>query len=214
MPNSSGLGAPRDAELLVELLADGGQADALRQRAAEDVVTVEDLAELLADRGCVAELRDLADGGNPFAAERLAFVLGSLGREEELLRRVETGDPVPASTWIGCGSGTSGLARMLRRLAGLRAAADRGDEDAAAELTSLLFDARDQKALLTEVNAGTHQAAQRYLALLTADAAAGRDQIRQYGLRADGYPAGRERADDRARLREIHQRCEIRERTA
>jgi hypothetical protein len=181
---------PRAAELLAELLADGGQADALRQRAAEDVVAVEDLAELLADRGCVAELRDLADGGNPFAAERLAFLLGSLGREEELLRRAEAGDSVAGLYLDRLRERHLGAGPRVVELARLRAAADRGDEDAAAELMSLLFDARDQKALLAEVNAGTHQAAERYLALLTADAAADRDQIRQYGLRADGLPGG------------------------
>lgn len=185
---------PRAAELLAELLADGGRADALRLRAAaDDVVAIEDLAELLADRGCLDELRDLADGGHPVATERLADLLGSLGREEELQRRAGTGEPVAALYLDRLRERNTCAGPHGAELARLRAAADGGDQDAAAELIAMLFDAADQKALLAEVNAGTHQAAERYLALLTADPAADRGQVRRirlFGLRADGLPGG------------------------
>jgi len=185
---------PRAAELLAELLADGGQADALRLRAAAgNTIAIEDLADLLADRGCLDELRDLADGGHQFAAERLADLLASLGLEEELQRRTGDGDQAAALYLDRLRERNASAGPHGADLARLRAAADGGDQDAAAELIALLFDAGDQKALLAEVNAGTHQAAERYLALLTADPAADRSQVRRirlFGLRADGLPSG------------------------
>ncbi|WP_328609595.1 hypothetical protein OG943_10860 [Amycolatopsis sp. NBC_00345] len=180
----------RAEDLLVELLTDGGRADALRAHAAKgDVVALEDLAELLAYRGCLDELRVLADGGHPVVLERLADLLRSLGREAELRQLAETGDPV-AERHLGllC---AQDLDRKpddaeLRRL---RASA--ADPDVSAELLATLFDAGDRHALLAEVNAGTPEAAERYLALLTADSTADRGtvrRIRQFGLRADGSP--------------------------
>ena len=185
---------PRAAELLAELLLDGGRADALRQRAATgDAVAIEDLAESLADRGCLDELREWADGGHSFAAERLADLLGSLSREEELEGRAQAGDPVAARYLARLRERNSEAGSQSAELARQRAAADSGDQDAATELIALLFDASDRGALLAEVNAGTYQAAERYLALLNADPAADRREIRrirQFGLRADGSPDG------------------------
>jgi hypothetical protein len=186
-------GDPRAVELLAELLADGGHADALRARVATgNAVAVEDLADLLADRGCLEELRELADSGHrlaAFAAERLAELLSSLGRVDELQRRADAGEPTAKLH----------LTRLERRdaagasgeIARLRVAADGGDEEAASELTARLFDTGDRAGLLAEVNAGTHLAAKRYLALLTADPEVDRHYIRTiraFGLRADGQP--------------------------
>jgi hypothetical protein len=185
----------RAAELLAELLADGGRADALRTRAVSgDVVAAEDLADLLADRGCVDELTELADAGHRFAAARLAELLASLRRTDELQRRADAGDQTAARYLARVGEratdpepgGNGGLAQM-------RAAADGGEEEAATELTALLFEAGDQGGLLAEVNAGTYLAADRYLALLTADPTVDLrrvHRIRAFGLRADGRPGG------------------------
>jgi hypothetical protein len=185
-------GDVRAAELLAELLADGGRADALRPRAgAGDAVAAEDLAELLADRGCLDELRDLASGRNVFVVQRLAELLGSLGREEELRRRVEAGDQVSGIYLDRLRERNASAGPHDAELVRLRTAADGGDQDAASELAATLFDARDQEALLAEVNAGTYQAAERYLALLTADPAVDREKVRRillFGLRADGLP--------------------------
>jgi hypothetical protein len=62
-------------------------------------------------------------------------------------------------------------------------------------LAALLFDARDQDALLAEVNAGTYRAADRYLALLTAEQSLEPSliaQIRAFGLDAGGSVRGHE----------------------
>jgi hypothetical protein len=186
---------PRAAELLAELLADGGRADALRTKAAAgNAVAAEDLADLLADRGCLDELRERADNGHRFAAERLAELLASLGRTDELQRRADAGDQAAALylTRIQDHAADS-KPGSHGGLAELRAAADGGDEEAATELTALLFEAGDQGALLAEINAGTYLAAERYVALLTADPAVDRGRVRQvraFGLRADGLPGG------------------------
>lgn len=183
----------RAAELLAELLADGGRADGLRTRAAAgDAVAAEDLAELLAGRGRLDELRELADGGQRFAADRLAELLVSLGMTDELQRRAAAGDPAAVLRVDRLVERALEVESTNADLAQLRAAADRGDEEYAAELTALLFDAGDRAALLDEVNAGTYLAAERYLALLTADPSVGRGRIRQirsFGLRADGAPS-------------------------
>jgi hypothetical protein len=184
----------RAAERLAELLADGGRADALRPRAAAgDVVAIEDLAELLADRGCLDELRDLASGGSVFVGQRLAELLGSLGKEEELQRRVDAGDRIAGLYLDQLRERNASAGSHDAELARLRTAADGGDQDAASELVALLFDACDERALLAEVNAGTYQAAERYLALLTADPAVDRGKVHRilpFGLRADGRPGG------------------------
>lgn len=179
-------------ELLVELLTDGGQAHALRLRVeADDVVAVEDLAEVLADRGCVDELRDLANRGNSFAEDRLDDLLGSLGREEELKERMRAGHSVAGFH----------LDRLLERRAGvtphdlddLRRRTVANDKDATAELITALFDAGDGEGLLAEVNAGTDEASERYLALLTADPAV--DSAEVHRIRQFGLPAGPPGAD-------------------
>jgi hypothetical protein len=182
----------RANELLVELLTDGGQADALRLRAeAGDVVAIEDLAEVLANRGCVDELRDLANRGNSFAEDRLDDLLGSLGREEELEERMQAGHSVAGLH----------LDRLLERRADatpadlddLRRRTVANDKDAISELITALFDAGDWEGLLAEVNAGTDEAAERYLALLTANPAVDRAEIHR--IRQFGLPAGPPGAD-------------------
>jgi hypothetical protein len=183
---------PGAEELLAELLADGGRADALRTHAAAgNAVAAEDLADLLADRGCLDELRERADAGHRFAAERHAELLASLGRTDELQRRADTGDQAAALYLARLGERDVHSGSRDSDVARLRLAADGGDEEAATELTALLFDTGDQSTLLAEVNAGTYQAAERYLALLTADPGVDRRQVRHiraFGLRASGLP--------------------------
>ena len=177
-------------ELLAELLADGGQANAARSRAATgSAAAEEELAEMLADRGCVDELRELAENADRYAAERFADLLWSLGRTDELQRRAEAGDAAARRHLHGRaqrdrGGRSSDIAR-------LRAEADSGNDEAAVELTLLLFEAGDRDGLLAEVNAGTRQAVERYLALLTADPDTDRHHIRDvraHGLSANGRP--------------------------
>jgi hypothetical protein len=191
------LGATDDErmrDLLAELLTDGGRADALRTRAGNgDEVAREDLAELLARRGCLDELEDLADGGNLFARDRLASVLAGLGREDSLERRATLGDPIARRYLDRMRERDTDVELTSTKIAQLQAASDGGDQKAAAELLELLFNAGDGQALLAEVNAGTHQAAERFIALRTLDSAADRGQVRRimmFGLRANGSPAG------------------------
>jgi hypothetical protein len=158
-----------------ELLADAGHTDRVRTRvAAGDINAIDQLADLLAERGCLGELRELAATGSVLADERLADLLAPQ-------RPLDLTDE-PNQHW-----GTSeDHAAHLREWQG---AADAGDEAAAVLLTDHLFDVRDEHGLLAEVNAGTHQAAQRYLAVLTAESGVESPavwQIRALGLMADG----------------------------
>lgn len=201
---------PQARTRLVELLADGGKADELRMYAAAgDAVAADQLAELLADRGCLDELRERADAGHQFAAERLADFLATQGRTAELRQRADAGDLAASVQLARLAAATSGVSQKetgqvgppadldrtsagqsdVAALAELRVAADAGNEEAASQLTALLFDKRNQEALLAEVNAGTYRAADRYLALLTAEQSAEPwliGQIRAFGLNASG----------------------------
>jgi hypothetical protein len=174
-------------ELLFELLADGGRADTLRIRAeAGDVIAVEDLADLLGDRGCLTELAELAIG-SPYAAERMAELLARLGRSEELRRLASAGNVAAEQHFARLEERLQGVGELSR----LRADSDAGAEDAADELTTLLFESGDVRGLLDEINAGTRHAIARYLALLTSDPHADRARIRRiraFGMRADGQP--------------------------
>ena len=180
---------------LTELLADRGEADDLRIRAdAGDAVAADRLADLLADRGCLRELRQRADGGHQFAAERLADFLVAQRRAGELRRRAKAGDRVSELRLAKldgspAAHGSSSDEGVAAELSQLRTNADAGDEQSASQLTSLLFDLRQRDELFGEVNAGTYQAADRYVALLVAEEDMDRGDIRQiraFGLNADG----------------------------
>jgi hypothetical protein len=200
-------GHPHARARLDELLADGGMTDDLRTRAAAgDRTAADQLAELLADRGCLDELRERADAGHQFAAERLADFLVAQGRTAELRQRADAGDRAAHFRLTRLTAATSAADQEGIATAGppadlgwpspgqldvieLRVAADAGNEEAASQLAALLFDARDQAALLAEVNAGTYRAADRYLALLTAEQSLDPSligQIRAFGLDAGG----------------------------
>jgi hypothetical protein len=206
-------GHPQARARLEELLADGGMADDLRTRAAAgDRTAADQLAEILADRGCLDELRERADAGHQFAAERVADFLVAQGRIAELRQRADAGDRAAGFRLTHLTAATGAADQEGIAEAGppadlgwsspgqpdvieLRVAADAGNEEAASQLAALLFDARDQDALLAEVNAGTYRAADRYLALLTAEQSLEPSliaQIRAFGLDAGGSVRGHE----------------------
>lgn len=183
---------PHSAAQLAELLADGGRAYELRSLAERgNARAAENLAELLAERGAVVELRELAQRGEWMAAELLAGLLASLGRVSELEARANASDAAARRHLVRVRDKPR-EPPSADQLNQLRAVADSGREAEANELTQLLFDAGDRFGLLAEVNAGTHRAAERYLALLAADSTVDRitvRTIRAYGLDADGRPA-------------------------
>jgi hypothetical protein len=183
------------ADRLAELFADGGKADALRSRAADgNVAAAEDLVELLAGRGGVADLHELAAGGHRLAAARLAELMASLGQVDASQPASNPGGSTAAHQSMRPAPGAHGTDDD--HVEQLRAEADRGNEKAANELTGRLFDAGDRAGLLAEVNAGTHRAAERYVALLTADPAMDRrdvQAVQAYGLRSDGQPGAPQR---------------------
>ena len=78
---------------LAELLAERGDLDELRTRAdAGDGPAARQLAELLAERGDLDELRTRADAGDEPAAESLADLLAERGDLDELRTRADAGD--------------------------------------------------------------------------------------------------------------------------
>jgi hypothetical protein len=180
------------ARHLAELFADDGEADALRARAdAGSHLAAEDLASLLAERGAVGELRERADRGEQPAADALADLLGAHRRVPELQRRADAGDQAAARQLakLLASDQTVDGAAVQAQLADLRRRIGSGDEAAARQLTALLFDLRSMDELRSEVDAGTSQAAERFVALHNADEAVDReyvDRLRAHGLDAGG----------------------------
>ncbi|MDQ7903543.1 hypothetical protein RB614_03320 [Phytohabitans sp. ZYX-F-186] len=179
---------------LAEMFVDGGEADALRARAdAGSLLAEEDLAALLAERGAVDELRERADRGKQPAANSLAELLATHGRVDALQARADAGDEAAArqlakllasDTTVDGGAIQTQLAFLRRRISS-------GDEAAARQLTALLFDLRNEAELRREVDAGTFQAAERFVALLNATENVDRtlvNHLRAHGLDADGVP--------------------------
>ncbi|WP_238006113.1 hypothetical protein KZZ52_51775 [Dactylosporangium sp. AC04546] len=189
--------AAGDAEAgrrLAELLVDDGEADALRARAdAGSQLAEEDLATLLADRGAIDELQARADAGKQPAADALAELLASHGRMDLLQRRAEAGDQAAARQLKKLHDSNTAAdgAAVRAQLAHLRRGIAGGDVTAARQLTTLLFDLRNEVELRREVDAGTFLAAERLVALLNADETVDRalvDRLRTHGLDADGAP--------------------------
>ena len=122
---------------LADLLAERGALDELRARAnAGDDWAAWALACPLADRGALDELRARADAGDDWAAWALAGLLADRGDRDELRARADAGDRGAAVT----------LADLLAERGDrdeLRARADAGDRDAARALAGLLADRGD-----------------------------------------------------------------------
>ena len=135
----------RYAILLYRLAADIGDADAARR-----------LAELLAERGDLDELRTRADVGDGYAAIQLAWLLarrGDLDEAVQILRARADADDADAAALL------AGLLRERGDLDELRTRADVGDEDAAEQLAWLLAERGDLDELRTRADVGDVDAA-------------------------------------------------------
>jgi len=148
------------AEQLADLLAERGDLDELRARAdAGDIDAAVRLADLLAERGDVDGLRARADAGDGPAAVRLADLLAERGDLDELRTQADAGDS--GAAWQ--------LADLLAKrgdVDGLRARADAGDEDAAEQLADLLAKRGDVDGLRARADAGDEDAAEQLADLL------------------------------------------------
>ena len=113
---------------MAEVLADRGELDELRARAdAGDSSATSRLAGILADRGELDELRARADAGNQAAASRLAGILASRGDLDELRGRTDAGDQAAARPLTELLAGRGNLDQALQIL---RAQANSGHGDA------------------------------------------------------------------------------------
>ncbi|MEV4350616.1 hypothetical protein AB0J83_39670 [Actinoplanes sp. NPDC049596] len=173
----------RPAEV-AELLFDGGLGDQLRREAAGgNAIAADRLVELLADRGCLHELRYRTDRlGERRAAEALADLHAAWGDVDELRSRAARGDRA-AELRI---SKAHRHERARFQIEQLRAQADEGRAEAALQLCTLLFELRDEEQLKVELNAGTPGAADRLIALYTAQDHPSLIRLRAFGLDADG----------------------------
>ena len=132
-------GGDEDAAFaLADLLAKRGDVDELRDRAdAGDKNSAWHLAVLLAERGDLDELRDRADAGDRDAAMRLADLLADRGDSDSAMQVLRPG--------VDAGDPAAALA-LVRVLVDrgdldeLRDRADAGDRDAAMRLADLLAD--------------------------------------------------------------------------
>jgi hypothetical protein len=185
-------------ERLPDLLYDGGRKACLRARADRgDAVAADDLAELLAVNGSLGELRDLADAGHQLACGLLADLLATHHKLDELNRRAERGDEaaIRRLTKVDIEAAESADENaVVAQIAALRSGVDSGDQNAADQLTMLLFELRREGDLRAEVDAGTPRASERLVALLTAEYCdhaprmADIRRLRAFGLHADGTP--------------------------
>jgi hypothetical protein len=186
-------------ERVIEILTDGGISDDLRIGAdAGDAVAAEDLVERLAERGCLRELEQRADRGHVYAAEALADLYVARGSFDLLEARAKAGDQAAELRLSKVHEAGVRSASAGSEVAGLRAAAG-GDPDAARQLCTLLFELRDLDGLRAELEAGTYGAADRLIALYTADEIMPPQQLahlRAFGLAADGTPITPGRTSD------------------
>jgi hypothetical protein len=181
-PRSRGM--PRE---VAEILVDGGLSDGLRRDAvAGSAMAAERLVDLLADRGCLRELRDLADDGDPRAAEALADLYAAWGDSTSLRDRAEAGDEAAQLRLSKLQRARARQVEAKYQIEQLRAEVDEGRHEAALQLCTLLFELRDDAALRQELDAGTAGAAERLIALYTAQDHRSLVAVRAYGLEADG----------------------------
>ena len=156
------------AAQLAELLARRGDLDELRTRAdADDPYAAALLTHLLAERGDLNELRTRADAGDYFAAVRLADLLAERGDLDKAEQILRT--------WAD-----AGVEHAAVRLAGviarrgdldeaeqiLRTRADAGDYYAASQLAGLLARRGDLDGLRARADAGDGEAARQLAHLL------------------------------------------------
>jgi hypothetical protein len=182
-------GDPAARERLTGILADGGVCDDLRHRAdGGDTVAAEELVERLVERGCVRELRERADRGHVYAAEALADLYVAWGEVDLLQARALAGDQAAELRLSKVHAEGVRSAGAESEVAELRAAAS-GNPEAARQLCTLLFELRDEDGLRAELESGTYGAADRLVALYTAQERMPPEQLahlRAFGLSADG----------------------------
>ena len=141
---------------LARLLADRGDLDEavelLRGRAdAGDEAAAGRLADLLAARGDLDELRARADVGDEESVAELAGLLAARGDLDELRARVDTGDRVASWRLAELLADRGDLDEAVELL---RARADAGDKDSAGHLANLLADRGDLDRLRALADAG------------------------------------------------------------
>jgi hypothetical protein len=182
-------GDPAARERLVDILADGGVCDDLRDRADRgDTLAAEELVERLVERGCLRELRERADRGQVYAAEAIADLYVAWGEVDLLQERARRGDQAAELRQSKVHSVGIRSVGAESEVAELRAAAG-GNPEAARKLCTLLFELRDEDGLRTELESGTYGAADRLIALYTAEERMPSEQLahlRAFGLSADG----------------------------
>jgi hypothetical protein len=172
---------------VADILADGGVCDELRREAeAGDTIAAERLIERLVERGCLHEIRDRAERGEVRAAEALADLYLAWGEVELLRDRADAGDRAAGLRLAKIHRLSARRAAAMYEIAELRAAVDEGRPEAALQLCTLLFELRDEKNLKAELNAGTTGAAERLIALYTAQEHRSLIRLRAFGLDADG----------------------------
>ena len=172
---------------VAEILADGGVCDELRREAdAGDTIAAERLIESLAERGCLREIRDRAARGEVLAAEALADLYLAWGEVDLLRERAEAGDRAAELRLSKTDLVSARRAGARNEIAGLRTAVDEGRPEAALQLCTLLFELRDEQNLRAELDAGTTGAAERLIALYTAQENHSLIRLRAFGLDADG----------------------------
>lgn len=184
-------GNPAVRERLADILADGGVCDDLRVRADRgDTLAAEELVDQLTERGCLRELRERADRGHVYAAEALADLYVAWGEVDLLQARALGGDQAAELRLSKVHAAGIRSAGAESEVAELRATAG-GNPEAARQLCTLLFELRDENGLRTELEAGTYGAADRLIALYTAQESMPPEQLahlRAFGLSADGKP--------------------------
>ncbi|HEX8345007.1 MAG TPA: hypothetical protein VF657_09710 [Actinoplanes sp.] len=172
---------------IAEILADGGLCDGLRQDAAAgDAMAADRLVEILLERGCLRELRERAERGEQRSAEALADLYAGWGEVDLLRARAEVGDRAAELRLAKLERDAGRSAGADYEIDALRRAVDEGDPEAPVKLCSLLFDLRDEVNLRAELDAGTAGAAERLLALYTAQDHPSLIRLRAFGLAADG----------------------------
>jgi hypothetical protein len=171
---------------VAEILADGGVADHLREVARTgSAIAAERLVDLLAERGCVSELRDRADD-DPRASEALADLYAAWGDVPPLRERADAGDEAARLRLKKLHRDQGRRTDARFQIEQLRAEVDEGHGGSAVQLCGLLFELRDEAALREELDAGTAGAAERLIALYTAQEHRSLISLRAFGLEADG----------------------------
>jgi len=179
---------------LAEILADGGVCDELSRLAdAGHALAAERLVERLAERGCLREIRERMSRGDQLAAEALADLYAAWGEVDLLRELADAGDRAAELRLSKMRRDSArGEEDASNQIAELRAAVDEGRPEAPLQLCTLLFELRDEGNLRAELDAGTTGAAERLIALYTAQEHRSLIRLRAFGLDADGRIVTRE----------------------